>query len=132
MNFTTQSIDKMAIAISSLCVAHCLIFPVLVMLIPSITGLGLASEAFHLWMIVSVIPTSIYALTLGCKKHSHKSVLIFGLIGLSFLITAITPAANIFTALNEKSLTLLGALFIVIAHVKNFKLCQKSHNCKKC
>jgi hypothetical protein len=129
MNLNTVFFDKVAISLSSLCVAHCLIFPILAILIPNFLALGLNTESFHFWMVISVIPTSIYALSLGCKKHNQTSVLIIGVTGLCCLIITFVLGANSLTEIGEKSLTTLGALIISYAHVKNFKLCQHHDEC---
>ncbi len=130
MNISSQFIDKVAISISSLCVAHCLIFPVMVVLIPSLSVLGLTSESFHFWMIVTVIPSSIYALAIGCKKHAQISICLIGALGLSCLIFAFLLGADILGERGEKVLTLFGAIHIAMAHIKNFKLCQQHKNCE--
>jgi hypothetical protein len=104
-------------------------FPILATLVPSFLALGLNTESFHLWMVISVIPTSVYALSLGCKKHKKTSVIIIGVLGLSCLIVAFVLGANSLTEFGEKSLTTLGALIISYAHVKNFKLCQHHDKC---
>lgn len=129
MNLNTVFFDKVAISLSSLCIAHCLMFPILATLVPSFLALGLNTENFHLWMVISVIPTSIYALSLGCKKHEKTSVIIIGVLGLSCLVIAFVLGANSLTEIGEKSLTTLGALIISYAHVKNYKLCQHHDKC---
>lgn len=129
MNLNTQFVDKVAISISSLCVAHCLIFPLFVTILPSFIALGLVSESFHFWMIVSVVPSSIFALALGCKKHEQLNVFIIGVLGLSCLLLALVLGENMIGEMGEKSLTVLGALLIAAAHVKNFKLCRHQDNC---
>lgn len=76
---TTQKItDKLSISLSLLCVVHCLAVPVMLALLPSMAALQLDNEAFHYWMLLAVIPTSIYALTMGCKRHKHFRLLIVG------------------------------------------------------
>jgi len=129
MNLNTVFSDKVAITLSSLCIAHCLIFPILVTLIPSFSGLGLNTETFHFWMVVSVIPTSIYALSLGCKMHNQTSIFIIGVVGLSCLVIAYVLGAGLLSEMGEKSLTTLGALIISYAHIKNFTLCQHHDKC---
>ncbi|NMP31575.1 MerC domain-containing protein [Thalassotalea sp. M1531] len=129
MNLSSQLIDKLAIGISSLCVAHCLIFPLLVTVVPSFVALGLTSESFHFWMVVSVIPSSIYALALGCKKHEKWLVFSIGALGLSFLLLALVLEGASLGELGEKTVTLTGALLIAFAHVRNFKLCQNQDAC---
>lgn len=130
MNSNTQLIDKLAITISSLCVAHCLIFPILAVIAPSFITLGLSSENFHFWMIISVIPSSIYALALGCKQHGKKSIFLIGMLGLSCLLFAFVLGADLLGESGEKGITLVGALLIAFSHVRNFKLCQNSNSCE--
>ncbi|MTI12948.1 MerC domain-containing protein, partial [Sansalvadorimonas verongulae] len=61
--------DRLAISLSFLCLMHCLALPLLLVTLPSLTVLNLENELFHVGMVAFVIPTSLYALTLGCKKH---------------------------------------------------------------
>lgn len=129
MEVNSQLIDKISITISGLCVAHCLLFPVLAVLIPSFLASGLMSENFHFWMVVTVLPSSIIALALGCKKHSTISIFIIGAIGLSCLLLAFILGGAILGEAGEKILTLIGAVIIAFSHLKNFKLCQHSDNC---
>jgi hypothetical protein len=129
MTLPTYFADKLAIFFSSLCIAHCLIFPILATLAPSFLLLGLNSESFHLWMVISAIPTSIYALTLGCKKNVHASIFIIGVCGLCCLLSAVILGANVLGEIGEKSLTTIGALLITVAHLKNFKSCQYRDDC---
>ena len=86
MKFSTLTADKLAVSFSTVCAIHCLATPFLVALLPSLAALPLEAESFHLWMVIAVLPTSIYALTLGCKKHKQRSVLRIGIVGLVCLI----------------------------------------------
>jgi len=129
MNINTQIIDKLAITISGLCIAHCLIIPALIVLAPSLITLGLTSESFHLWMVMAVIPSSIYALVLGCKKHAKIYIVVIGALGLSCLLLALLLSPILLNEIGEKILTVIGALLIVFSHVKNFKLCRTADNC---
>ena len=89
MNTTQVVTDKLAIGLSLGCAIHCLSLPILLALLPSMTALQLDNEAFHFWMLVAVIPTSVYALTLGCKQHKRYRLLILGFIGLGLLVMAL-------------------------------------------
>ena len=130
MNLNTQFIDKVAISFSSLCLAHCLIFPIFAAVLPSLIASSLTSESFHLWMVICVVPSSIFALTLGCKKHAEISVVVAGLLGLSLLLLTLLLGHDILGEYGEKLLTLIGAILIAFAHIKNYKLCQQQENCE--
>jgi len=129
--------DKFSIGLSILCAVHCLLLPLLLVALPSLGALQLQNEAFHTWMLLAVIPISIYALTMGCKKHQRYQLLYWGFSGLLLMVLAVIFGHDIGGEAGEKILTLLGAIFVVIAHWKNFKRCKNnrcSHEkiaCKK-
>lgn len=129
MKIAQELTDKFAISLSMLCAIHCLILPLLLVLLPSLGSLQLQNEAFHLWMIAAVIPTSIYALTIGCKKHQRYRLLFWGVFGLILMILAVSLGHEIVGESGEKILTLLGATFVVIAHLGNFRRCQQHKSC---
>lgn len=112
--------DKFAISLSALCMVHCLALPLLIVLMPSIAAMQFDNEAFHVWMVVAVIPTSIYALTVGCKKHKRYQLLALGAVGLVCLVLALVLGEAW-----EKPLTVLGSCLIVIGHILNFRLCKQ-------
>lgn len=130
MNELQQPADKIAISLSALCAIHCLVTPLLITLLPAIVNLPLESETLHMWMVVGVFPTSLYALTLGCKKHRNSSVAIVGGLGLVLMVTAIVSSTLGFGEAVEKVLTMLGTTFIAIAHFRNYRLCQ--HHSDSC
>ncbi|GHF00678.1 MerC domain-containing protein [Thalassotalea profundi] len=129
MKITQETTDKFSIGLSMLCAIHCMLLPLLLVALPSLGALQLDNEAFHIWMLIAVIPTSIYALTLGCKKHKRYRLLIWGITGLTLMILAVTLGHNIIGETGEKILTLLGAFCVVIAHFGNFKRCRQHSNC---
>jgi hypothetical protein len=127
---TTQALtDKFAIGLSMLCTIHCLVLPLLLVTLPSLGSLQLQNEAFHTWTLLAVIPTSIYALTIGCKKHQRYRLLLWGVSGLTLMISAVFLSHEITGESDEKILTLLGAIIVVAAHWGNFRRCRQYKNC---
>lgn len=120
--------DQFAIGLSLLCAIHCLAVPILLVMVPSLVSLQLDNEAFHKWMVFAVLPISIYALTLGCKKHQRYRVLAFGVVGLVLLVSALLLEEMV-GEVGEKALTLLGAALISWGHYSNFKLCHQHEDC---
>lgn len=125
MNNLQTLADKAAIGFSLLCAIHCLVLPVGLILLPSIAALPLPGESFHLWLLVAVIPTSVYGLMLGCKQHKHYRLLATGAVGLTFMISALTMA-EAYGEVWEKTLTIIGAGIIVFAHYHNYRLCRQA------
>ncbi len=123
--------DKFAIGLSMLCTIHCLLLPLVLVVLPSLTVLPFADERFHLWMLILVIPTSLFALTLGCKQHKRYGLLVMGMIGLGFLMSAVLAESFVSPA-GEKILTLIGTVFVALGHIWNYRLCQDSNAHNHC
>ena len=110
---TTQVLtDKLAIGLSLACAIHCLLLPILLVLLPSMAALQLDNEAFHLWMVIAVIPSSAYALSLGCKQHKRYQLLILGCTGVTLLVLALMLGVGLGTALEM-------ALEMALVHHRN-------------
>lgn len=122
--------DKFSITLSVVCAFHCLILPVLITLAPTLAALNLDDERFHFWMVVAVLPISVYGLTLGCKKHKRYQLLFLGFVGLSLLISALLLEDQLdvlnSSVINKKSMTLLGAIFLATGHWLNYRLCLRN------
>ena len=118
--------DNLAIGLSILCVMQCLAVPSLLVLLPSAVAFYLQNEAFHFWMIIVVIPVSVFALTLGCKQHKRYQVMVSGIIGLALLVAALVVGETLLGENGEKLLTILGAGFVTVGHLLNFRLCRRS------
>lgn len=121
--------DKTAIGLSLVCALHCLAFPLIIVLLPSLAALQLNNEAFHAWMVLAVVPISAYALTMGCRQHKRYRLLVFGFLGLSCLISAVVLGEIFLGEAWEKVLTSIGAGLIAYGHYCNYRLCQNRDNC---
>ncbi len=121
--------DKAAIGLSSLCAIHCLIFPLVLIVFPSFASLPLNNEAFHLWMVLAVIPMCIFALGQGCKHHKQSHLLGLGLIGLACLVSAVVLGEHLLGEALEKFLTAVGSAILVFGHYKNYRLCKSHDSC---
>lgn len=117
--------DKFAISLSLLCTIHCLLLPALLITLPSLAALHLDNEAFHFWMVVAVLPTSIYALTLGCKQHKRYGLLVLGIAGLISLTMAVMLGEETIGETGEKILTVLGSIMVATGHLLNYRSCQR-------
>jgi len=129
MNNIQRISDKAAISLSLLCTVHCLALPLIAVFLPAIAAMPFADEAFHLWLLVAVVPTSAYALTLGCKKHQRYRVVVTGAVGLLTLIAAAVFGHDLLGETGEKALTVAGTIIIAFGHIWNYRLCQSKENC---
>lgn len=121
-------LDRFAIGLSALCVLHCLALPLLLVLVPSLASLPVADENFHRFLLYLVLPTSILALLLGCRRHQRWTVLYWGIAGIAVLLVAAFYGHDLFGEPGEKVLTVVGALLVTVGHVLNFRYCR-SHDC---
>ena len=115
--------DKIAISFSVVCALHCLLLPIAVIFLPSISATFLGTEDFHKTLLYFVIPSSIIALSLGCKMHGKYEVYSYGFFGIGALLFASFFGHDYFGEVGEVSLTLLGAGIVSLGHYKNQKLC---------
>ena len=127
MTSLTVKLDKTAIGLSSLCLVHCLLLPVSLAILPSIAILStLSDEVFHLLLIALVLPTSMVALLLGCKRHKSSAVIALGIGGLMTLGFTAVFGHDVLGEQMEKVATVIGALLVAGAHIQNFRLCRQT------
>lgn len=129
-NIRTQKIlDRVAIGISSLCVLHCLITPVLLIAIPVLASTIVADETFHKILLVFVLPASSLALLLGCRRHKDWMVFSLGTLGLTQLALVAFFGHEILGETGETVATVVSSLVLAVSHVRNYRLCR-SDGCK--
>jgi hypothetical protein len=120
---TTDIADKSAIAISVICVLHCLLTPVLLVSVPLLAGASiLQGEVLHVWLLCLIIPISAISIASGFLKHRDKGVLFFATGGIVFLIAALVLGHDLHERLGEVMMTIFGSLLIASAHIRNLKL----------
>ena len=126
MNALQASFDKLAIGFSALCLVHCLLLPVALIFLPTITFLtAVSNEVFHLALVALVLPVSLVALTLGCKQHRDWLVIGLGASGLTVLVLTAIFAHDYLGHELETVFTVIGALLVAACHVQNFRLCRR-------
>jgi hypothetical protein len=82
-------LDRLAISMAVICAVHCLVTPLLLVVLPIIATTFWVDEHFHVWMLLLVIPSTGLAMWSGCRRHKDKWVLRLSVAGLSFLISAV-------------------------------------------
>ncbi|WP_018690697.1 MerC domain-containing protein [Algicola sagamiensis] len=123
--------DRVAIGLSLTCALHCMLLPSLLLLLPSIAALSLNTEAFHITLVIAVIPSSLFALKAGYQQHGNSWV-IFGVsIGLILLVLALLLGTGILGEQGELILTVIGSICIAFGHSANYQLSKKGmhENC---
>ena len=144
---SAQSIlDKLAVCLSMICVIHCIGLPILLILLPGLSMIPAVEAAnccphgdetvaffsmanFHMLMVLTVVPTSAYALITGYVQHRRFPVVIIGLLGITILSVGAILGVKVLGADAEKALTVAGSTAVACAHVWNFSLCRKCTGC---
>lgn len=83
-------LDRVAIALAVVCGIHCLVTPVLLVVLPILATTFWTDSDFHLWMLGLVLPTTALAIFSGCRRHKDKLVASLAVGGLSLLVMATT------------------------------------------
>lgn len=119
-------LDRIAVVLSSICMLHCLTLPFLLTLMPITQGAFLDEQLFHLLMLVFILPVSLIALTIGCRKHKDPLTMILGATGLAVLAFTAFFGHDWFGMTGERLVTSLGGLILAGAHIQNYRICR--HN----
>ncbi|SHH25436.1 MerC domain-containing protein [Ferrimonas marina] len=125
MNQVGQALlDKMAIGVSVVCALHCAVMPIVLATFPALAILPMEDETFHKLLVLFVIPSSIIALLLGCRRHKDRWVLLGGVVGLLALVLTALFGHDLLGEMGEKVATVIAALVLASAHWRNFSLCR--------
>lgn len=132
MTKTQAFSDKFAMILSSLCVVHCLLTPLLLIAIPSLAGVAmLTDETFHHLLLYFVVPVGFVALLMGFTHHRTLWVVCFGLTGLMVLSSPLVLEMlglghEVLGENGETVVTVIGSLFVVAAHIVNLRLSKRA------
>jgi len=116
----TDMLDKAAVALSGLCLLHCLLMPVIITVLPFFDQFG--DRHLHAEVLIIVLPISLIALTLGFRRHADKRIVGWGIVGLTLLIVGATLAHNNYGVVADRMLTITGSIILAVAHYRNSRL----------
>ncbi|MEM7589565.1 MAG: MerC domain-containing protein [Myxococcota bacterium] len=125
-----KSFDVTAVALSVACGIHCAILPIAMVLFPILGSHVLTDEAFHTWMLVGILPTSLIAISLGCRKHKDRAVISLCFAGITALVLTAFFGHDLFGETGERLATTLGGIILIAGHGRNFILCRGA-GCEK-
>jgi hypothetical protein len=122
--------DRSAITLSALCMIHCFVLPIILILLPTLTSVVfLSDERFHIWLIYGVLPVSVFAVVSGYLYHRNWSVLLITLIGMSILVLVALLGHAVFGDTGEVVASVMGSLLVAYGHIKNFKSRKQMSQC---
>ena len=121
MSKTQSTTDKVAISLSLVCIIHCFFAPSLIIFTYGFLSFSVENEFIHYVILILALPISILALSLGYRNHKNITFLLIGILGLSFLVTAVLFGEGSL----EKILTVIGSITIAYAHFRNHRVCKQ-------
>lgn len=124
--------DRLGIALSALCLVHCIGVPLL-MLIASGSMLAFSAGAgegwFHQWLVWAIAPVALIAVLPGWRRHRKHNVVAGMLCGLALISGAAFAGDELISPQAEMMLTLCGGALLIAAHWINLRLCRSCPVC---
>ncbi|MBJ89033.1 MAG: hypothetical protein CMO98_04150 [Woeseia sp.] len=115
-------LDQGAVALSGLCLLHCLFLPLTIAGLPFFSRFS--DNHLHVEMLVVVIPISVIALWAGFRIHQNISIVISGLVGLLLLTIGGTIMHAAHGEIADRVLTVMGSVILALTHYRNYRLSQ--------
>jgi energy-coupling factor transporter transmembrane protein EcfT len=136
--------DRLAIFLSSLCLVHCIVSPLIMILAPAFLSYWDA-DWVHPVMFLLVFPLALWSLYSGKKHHKKWTPSVLGFIGIIFLILGMvfhdlfhhdSYTLGHFTEeghlhgehLLEIISSVIGGFTLALAHYLNMKSCHHCHH----
>ena len=118
-----KAADQLGIFLSALCIVHCVLTPVLLVLLPTLQ-LFFLREEFHAYLAVIIPVTCLIAFVPGYRAHRRKSVFLWSVAGLAFILAALFAPHGASEIWLESGLSITGGSMLIRAHLLNRRLCR--------
>lgn len=115
----TRLLDRSAIGLSSLCLVHCLAFPVLIALLPALGSILPRQWWVHPAILATALPLAGWALHRGWRRHRDWRPVALGIAGLSLMVIGLLSGER---GWGETVFTVIGGLTLAAGHVLNWRL----------
>ena len=118
-------LDRLAIALSALCLLHCLAIPLAVLAAPAVTAwLSGTETAMHWALLALAVPLSIWAYSRGYRRHGGVAATVLGGLGLALMLVGVS---HLLATNWEIPLTLVGVVMVSVGHGMNIHRCRQAH-----
>ncbi len=116
-----KKLDRAAMSVSFICILHCLLTPVFLVIFPLLGTRFLSHDNFHFWLLFLVIPTSALAIHANFRKNRNPSISFFILSGLSLLILTAYLGDQSLGYLGDRIMTIGGGCLLIVGHSLNIR-----------
>ena len=115
--------DRVGICLSTLCLIHCLLTPVIFLLLPAL-NFGFFHHQVHVVLFFVLPLVALVAFVPGYRRHRNLQVFAWALPGFALILAGILDLQPIFgEEYTEMVLSVAGSLFLIRAHLLNRRLC---------
>jgi len=118
--------DRLGIAMSSMCILHCLVVAFLPLFIPALSAIT-HQPWVHITVGSTILLTSPLAFVPGYKKHGLTWIIALAGMGFALIIAGVVAEERINEQLAH-GISILGSLILVGAHFKNLQHSHKHHH----
>ncbi|MBQ7567763.1 MerC domain-containing protein [bacterium] len=120
-----RGLDMVGVALSTACLIHCTILPLVLALLPMFGSHFHLDEKWH-WILTGVIvPVALLALLTGWKRHHRDIVLRLGIISLIMILGA-PVCHDFFGHAFEECVATAGSFILISAHIINHKTLRRA------
>lgn len=127
MSFS-RHFDRIAIALSAICIVHCLAIPLVVAILP-IAALGFGGGShFHSLMLWLVVPVSAVGFGLGYRVHRRGEIVVAGIAAVAVLTVAGIYGHDSWPPAAEIGVSVISSLILAGAHWVNFREVRRLHH----
>ena len=123
----SKYLDRVAIALSTICIVHCLAMPVLIAVLP-VAALAVGGDGhFHSLMLWFVVPTSVLGFGLGLRVHRRIDIVAMGAAAIAALAAAALWGHSAWDPSLEVTANVAASVLLAAAHWRNFREVRRLH-----
>ncbi|HYO59521.1 MerC domain-containing protein [Archangium sp.] len=113
--------DAWGQTLSLLCMAHCLLLPLVLGALPAVMTRTLEEAPLHLGVVVLAAIIGVVSFVPGFRQHRDRRVAVLAAVGLGLLVMAPLTLPE---GAAETAMTVAGGATLVVAHGLNRRRCQ--------
>jgi hypothetical protein len=119
--------DRIAIALSTICIVHCLAMPLLLAVLPIAAFTFGGDGHFHSLMLWVVVPTSVLGFGLGVRLHRRLDIVLLGVVAIGALAAAALWGHSRWDPSVEVLVNVAASVLLAAAHWRNFREVRRLH-----
>ena len=124
----SKYVDRVAIALSTICIVHCLAMPFVIAILPLAAFTVGGDGHFHSLMLWFVVPTSVLGFGLGLRVHKRLDIVLLGVVAIAVLAAAALWGHSAWDPSVEVLVNVAASVLLAAAHWRNFREVRRLHH----